>query len=548
MHARGPAVDRLLPLTGLPALDVPADQAERARELAARHGMLRELDVDLADSVIARVERFAAERDRPAVADEHRTLSYAGLAAEARRIAALLEAEGVRPGTVVGVGGERCAAVIAAFLAIELIGALYVPADETWPAGRVRDVLAQAGASVLVTVDAARPAPALLEGAADAGCRVVAAAGAQGLAPWPGDPRLTSLDQPRYVLFTSGSTGRPKGAVVEHQGMLNHLWAKIVDLELTGADAVAFTAPLGFDISIWQMLCPLLLGGRVEVVGDGVAHDPEAFARAVDDRGITVVELVPTMVRHLLDDLTPDSSSHPEGATPQTPRRGSSHPEGATPQTPRRGSSHPEGATPQTPRRGALAGLRWMIATGEELPAELSRRWLDAMPHARLLNAYGPTECSDDVTHHTVTAGDLELLRLPIGTPIVNARLYVLRQDDDGAWAACDVGETGELFVGGVVVGRGYLGNDERTREAFYRDPFDPASPTGRLYRTGDAVRLLPAGAGGEDRPTLQYLGRVDRQVKIAGVRMELGEIEAVLQRHPGVGAAAVVVHEYPAR
>ncbi|GAA1797249.1 hypothetical protein GCM10009735_31820 [Actinomadura chokoriensis] len=502
MSARGPAVDRLLPAAALPALEVPAAQADRARELAARHGMLRERGVDLADPVITRVERFAAERDRPAVADRHRTLSYAELAAEARRIAALLEAEGVEPGTVVGVGGERCAAVIAAFLAIELVGALYVPADDTWPAGRVRDVLDQAGASVLVAVDAAGTAPALLEGAAEAGCRVVRAAAAEGLAPWAGEPRLDALDQPRYVLFTSGSTGRPKGAVVEHQGMLNHLWAKIIDLELTGADVVAFTAPLGFDISIWQMLCPLLLGGRIDVIGDDVAHDPEAFARAVDDRGITIVELVPTMVRHLLDDLAP----------------------------------------------GSLTALRWMIATGEELPAELSRRWLEAMPHARLLNAYGPTECSDDVTHHTVTAGDLDLLRLPIGTPIVNARLYVLREEDGGAWAACGIGETGELFVGGVVVGRGYLGNDERTREAFYRDPFDASSPTGRLYRTGDAVKLLPAGAGGEDRPTLQYLGRVDRQVKIAGVRMELGEIEAVLQRHPAVGAAVVVVHEYPAR
>ncbi|MEV0662922.1 amino acid adenylation domain-containing protein [Actinomadura luteofluorescens] len=528
MSARGPAVDRLLPLAGLPALDVPSAQAERARELAARLGMLRERDVDLAAPVIARVERIAAERDRPAVADEHRTLSYAELAAEARRIAALLEDEGVRPGTVVGVGGGRCAGVIAAFLAIELVGALYVPADETWPAARVRDVLDQAGASVLIAVDPqnrgagggrggsaphndAQGAPALLEGAAEAGCRVVGASRADGLAPWAGEPRLSTLDQPRYVLFTSGSTGRPKGAVVEHQGMLNHLWAKVVDLELTGDDVVAFTAPLGFDISIWQMLCPLLVGGRVDVVGDEVGHDPVAFARAVDAQGITVVELVPTMVRHLLDDLAPGAS--PAGGA---------------------------GARP-------LAGLRWMIATGEELPAELSRRWLEAVPHARLLNAYGPTECSDDVTHHTVTAGDLGLLRLPIGTPVVNARLYVLRPEDDGTWSACDVGETGELFVGGVVVGRGYLGDDDRTREAFYRDPFGE-SPTGRLYRTGDAVRLLPPGAGGEDRPTLQYLGRVDRQVKIAGVRMELGEIEAVLQRHPAVRAAAVVVHEYPGR
>ncbi|WP_284466858.1 AMP-binding protein [Actinomadura madurae] len=321
MSARGPAVDRLLPLTGLPALDVSAAEARRARELAARHGMLREQDVDLADPVIARVERFAAERDRPAVTDEYRSLSYGELAAEARRLAALLEREGVEPGTVVGVGGERCASVIAAFLAIELVGALYVPADETWPAGRVRDVLDQAGASVLVTVDAGATAPALLEGAAEAGCRVVRAAEAEGLAPWTGGPRLTSPDQPRYVLFTSGSTGRPKGAVVEHRGMLNHLWAKNVDLELTGADVLAFTAPLGFDISIWQMLSPLLLGGRVDVIGDGTGHDPEAFARAVDEQGITVVELVPTMVRLLLDDLAP-GSAHSGGTTPQAPGNG----------------------------------------------------------------------------------------------------------------------------------------------------------------------------------------------------------------------------------
>ncbi|MFI0444375.1 amino acid adenylation domain-containing protein [Actinomadura sp. 6N118] len=502
MNARGQVAERLLGPAELPVLEVSPAEVARARELAARHGMTREHPVDLADPVITRVERFAAEGDRPAVTDATRSLSYTGLAAEARRLATLLERAGVEPGTVVGVGGARCATVISAFLAIELVGALYVPADETWPAARVRDVLAQAGARVLVTVDQGESAPALLAGAAEAGCEIIRAGRADTCEPWPGEPRLHALDQPRYVLFTSGSTGTPKGAVVEHQGMINHLYAKIVDLEMTPADVLAQTAPLGFDISVWQMLCPLLLGGRVDVIGDDVGHDPVAFARAVDDQGITIVELVPTMVRHLLDDLSDVSAN-------------------------------------------SLGGLRWMIATGEELPAELSRRWLETMPHARLLNAYGPTECSDDVTHHTVTAKDLELLRLPIGTPIVNTQLYVLRNEDDGTWSACDIGETGELFVGGVCVGRGYLGNHERTREAFCSDPFE-STPSGRLYRTGDAVRLLSPSASGAGVPTLQYLGRVDRQVKIAGVRMELGEIEAVLQRHPGVGAAAVVVHEYP--
>ncbi|MEV5893189.1 amino acid adenylation domain-containing protein [Nonomuraea fuscirosea] len=482
--------DALLGQDELPRLPISPRQAERARAAAVR----RPHPVDLADAVITLVERTAAvDGDRLAVADETRRLTYAGLAAEARRLASLLEREGAGPGTVVAVGGERNAAVIAGFLAIELLGAVYVPADATWPAARVAEVLARAGAVLLLDTGGAA-SPALAAGAREAGVRLVGAGEAAAQPPWPGPARLDGPDQPRYMLFTSGSTGRPKGAVVEHQGMLNHLHAKVVDLGMTARDTVAQTAPLGFDISIWQMLCPLVAGGRVRVVGDATAYDSVAFARMVGAEAVTIVELVPTMVRLLLDDLA---------------------------------------AAPET---GLLGGLRWMLATGEELPTEVARRWLREMPHAGLVNAYGPTECSDDVTHHTVTAADLDLLRLPIGGPVVNADLYVLRHEDDG-WHACESGETGELFVGGVCVGRGYAGDHERTREAFFQDPFQD-TPTGRLYRTGDAVRTLPGGA-------LQYLGRVDRQVKIAGVRMELGEIEAVLQRHPSVGAVAVVVRDF---
>jgi len=483
-------LDGLLEQTALPELPLGEGEVERARKFA----MSRVHEVDLSAAVVTCVERIAAAGDRPAVRDETRALSYAELAAEARRIASLLEREGVRPGTVVAVGGVRSVTVIAAFLALELIGAVYVPADANWPAKRVADVLAQAGAVLLFNTDPGEITPALVEGAAAAGVRIVRAREADACPPWEGEARLESLDQPRYMLFTSGSTGKPKGAVVEHQGMLNHIHAKIVDLEMTDRDVVAQTAPLGFDISIWQMLCPLVNGGQVHVVSDEVSYDSVAFADAVDRQGITIVELVPTMVRLLLDDLAAHGGSR-------------------------------------------LAGLRWMMATGEELPTEVARRWLLEMPQAKLVNAYGPTECSDDVTHHTVTLSDLELLRLPIGTPVINTDLYVLRKEDDGLWYACEPGETGELFVGGHGVGRGYLGDPERTRAAFFRSPFGP-SLTGRLYRTGDAVKVLPQGA-------LQYLGRVDRQVKIAGVRMELGEIEAVLQRHPSVGAVAVVVHDF---
>jgi amino acid adenylation domain-containing protein len=484
--------DGLLDLAELPELPVSPPHLQRARELA----MSRAQDAELADAVITWVESIAAAGDRPAVRDEARRLSYAELALEARRIATLLETAGAGPGTVVAVGGERSVTVIAAFLALELIGALYLPADANWPAKRVADVLGQARAVLLLDTDRETLPPALAEGARAADVRVVRAAEATACEPWRGPARLDDLARPRYVLFTSGSTGRPKGAVIEHQGMLNHLHAKIADLGMTGHDVVAQTAPLGFDISIWQMLCPLLVGGQVTVVGDRTAYDSAAFARLIGEQGVTIVELVPTMVRLLLDDLAGDSGTE------------------------------------------RLRGLRWMLATGEELPTEVARRWLARLPHTGLVNAYGPTECSDDVTHHTVTAADLDLLRLPIGGPVGGTSLYVLRREDDG-WHAAEHGETGELFVGGTGVGRGYVGDHDKTREAFFRDPFE-ATATGRLYRTGDAVKVLPQGA-------LQYLGRVDRQVKIAGVRMELGEIEAVLQRHPSVGAVAVVVHDFGA-
>jgi amino acid adenylation domain-containing protein len=482
----------LLEPAEIPELDVPAGQLARARELA----LTRDHEVDLSDAVITRVERFARERDRPAVRDRRRRVGYAQLATEARALATLLQNAGAAVGTVVAVGGERGVDVVAAFLATELLGAVYLPVDDNWPAPRVADVLTRAGAVLLVDTDPEATAVSLDEGARTAGVPVVRVAEAGSAEPWPGPARLLRVEQPRYALFTSGSTGRPKGAVVEHHGMLNHLQAKVVDLELTERDVIAQTAPLGFDISIWQMLTPLIVGGEVSVVSDDTVHDSVAFARLVGEHAVTVVELVPTMVRLLLDDL---------GA-----------------------------AAAQT----GLAGLRWMLATGEELPTEVARRWLSRMPRAALLNAYGPTECSDDVTHHVVTEPDLGLARLPIGTPIINTQLYVLRREQDG-WHAAEPGEKGELFVGGIGVGRGYIGDHDRTRDAFFRDPFR-AGPAGRLYRTGDAVTVLPTGA-------IQYLGRVDRQVKIAGVRMELGEIEAVLQRHPSVGAVAVVVHDFAA-
>jgi amino acid adenylation domain-containing protein len=473
-------------VTGLPTRYPVLPLAEGARERAAAAALTRREPYPLGEGVHAHVERHAAARpDRTAIEDGEHSLSYGELTDRMRRIAAQLAAAGVTGGQIVAVGGRRGADVVCALLALELLGAVYLPVDASWPAARVEALLRDSGAVLLLTVGDTADSGELVKGAQAAGVRTASPAPADTHRTRPSPP---PADEVRYVLYTSGSTGRPKAAVVEHQGMLNHLWAKVDDLKLTADDRLAQTAPLGFDISIWQMLAPLLVGGRVQIFGDDQARDGALLLEAVLRSGTTVLETVPTLIRFLLD------AQQSAGTRP--------------------------------------GALRWMIATGEELPPALARRWHAALPGISLLNAYGPTECSDDVTHAVLGPPGPEVRHLPIGTPIGNAALYVLRAED-GRWHACDHGETGELFVGGLVVGRGYLGDPERTALAFFTDPFTDGG--GRLYRTGDAVRVRPDGQ-------LEYLGRVDRQVKLGGVRMELAEIEAELGAHPAVAACAVAV------
>jgi amino acid adenylation domain-containing protein/non-ribosomal peptide synthase protein (TIGR01720 family) len=295
-----------------------------------------------------------------------------------------------------------------------------------------------------------------------------------------------------YVIYTSGSTGVPKGAMVEQRGMVNHLFAKVHELDLTAAEVVAESASPCFDISVWQFLSALIVGGRVHVLEDEEATDPRRLLAAVDAFGITILEVVPSLLRMMLDDI--------EG----------------------RGSARP-----------ALSSLRCLVLTGEALPPELCRAWSSYYPTIPLLNAYGPTECSDDVSHHRITAppGD-DVVYMPIGRPVINTQLYVL----DRSMQPAPVGVVGELYVGGTGVGRGYLRDPKRTSEAFFPDPF-AERPGARLYKTGDRVRRLP---GGE----LVFLGRVDHQVKIRGFRVEPGEIEATLRAHPAVRDTVVLALE----
>jgi amino acid adenylation domain-containing protein len=427
-----------------------------------------------------------------AAACEGITLTYRELDERARGLAARLPGLGVVPGDLVALLDRRGLDLLAAILGVMRAGAAYIPLDPEHPPHRHAQVLGQSGAALVLAAEDLLP---VLDGAAAELADPPRRLSLPALLARAGEEEASRRGQPAdlaYTIFTSGSTGLPKGAMVTQGGMVNHLRAKIADLGLDAADAVAQTASQCFDISVWQFLAPLAVGGRVHVYPDEVAHDPGRLLAAVDADGVTVLETVPSLLRMMVEEAD------------------------------RRGAGRP-----------FLAGLRWVVPTGEALPPELCGRWLAAYPGIPLVNAYGPTECSDDVAHHPVAVPPAsQAVRVPIGRAVVNTRLYVV----DRGFQPAPIGVAGELCVGGAGVGRGYLNSPERTAAVFVPDPFGE-EPGARLYRTGDLVRRLADGS-------LDFLGRIDHQVKVRGFRIELGEIEAVLMQHPAVRQAVVLAQE----
>ncbi|WP_236794820.1 amino acid adenylation domain-containing protein [Amycolatopsis sp. GM8] len=467
-----------------PLRPLPISTAEA--RAAARLRLHREHEIDVSITVSGTVGRFAREApDRLAITGPGRSITYAELAERVAATREFLDGHGCGQGAVVAVSGPRSAESIIILLALESAGAVYLPVDRAWPRARLTTVLRRAGVTHLLHHHPADAAGTLTVAAAETGIPVLVQSTSSPAGP--SRERCEDSGEPRYVFYTSGTTGTPKGALIEHRGMINHLWAKIIDIGLGPDDVVAFTAPLTFDIAIWQMLTPLLLGGCVAVLGEQDTSFPRVLVNRLRELEVSTLELVPTMLAWLADG--PAAS-------------------------------------------GGLPRLRHILSTGEELSRQLAARLLDAVPGVRVLNAYGFTETSDDVTHHVVGDADLAGGRLPVGSVVINTSLYVL-VDEAGHWRAARPGEPGELFVGGLAPGCGYLNDEPATGKSFFLDVLDPDSPTGRLYRSGDGV--VAEGS------VLRYLGRLDRQVKVAGVRMELGEIEAELRRHPAVADCAVI-------
>ncbi|MGI5128495.1 non-ribosomal peptide synthetase [Pseudonocardia sp. CA-107938] len=465
----------------LPANLVSA--AERAFQIDGLAGPARELPAQRFHELFE--ARVAAHPD--AIAAEHggRQWTYAELNARANRLGRALLVRGLRREGVVAVVAERNLDWMAAVIAIFKAGGVYLPIEPHFPADRIAKTLARSGAQLVLTETGSdttlRAALELAPGAL-----VVPFEQAYAEQHPDGDLGIpVAADQLAYIYFTSGSTGEPKGAMCEHAGMLNHLYAKIEDFGFVEGQAVAQTAPQCFDISLWQLVSALLVGGRTVIVAQETILDVERFVAEIAARRVGILQLVPSYLEVVATYLE------------------------------------------QHPRE--LPDLRAISATGEALKFELIQRWFALMPGVPLVNAYGLTETSDD-TNHEVMRTVPESGRVPLGPAVRNVRVYVVDENLDPV----PLGAPGLIAFSGVCVGRGYINDPERTRQCYM---YDPHKPGARLYLGGDYGRWLPGGK-------LEFLGRRDNQVKIRGFRIEIGEIDNALLAFPGVRDGAVVVAE----
>lgn len=473
---RAPDVD-LLDLPHLP------DPARSRPPLAALQTGARRWH---AESVLTLFEAQARERpEAVAVSDAGGSLSYRELKAVSDRLAMQLLDAGTRPGEPIAVCVRPSAALIVAVLAVMRARGAYVPLDPSLPAERCRQMLAAAGATRVVG-DAASFAElrSRTESAALAFfvSEPAALAAAKGVdARWAAHPK-----DPMYVIFTSGSTGVPKGATVNHRGFMN-LMAWYVDaLDLGPTDSTLVVSSFNFDLTQKNLYAPLLVGGAVHF-REG-AYDPDDIVAAVARLGATWLNCTPSAFYALLE-VDPERAAHD------------------------------------------LRSLRHVVLGGEPIAMSRLVGWLAApQTRATVMNSYGPTECTDVVAWHRAAAdaaGDL-----PLGRAIPGISLHVL----DADMRDVPVGVPGELWIGGVCVGGGYVGDPRLTAERFAPDPWS-STPGARLYRSGDRVRL-------HDDGELEFLGRYDHGVKVRGFRVDLGEIETALHAHPQLADAAVTARD----
>ena len=412
--------------------------------------------------------------------DETR-LSYRKLNERSNQLARYLRRMGVGPDTLVGVCMERSLELVVALYAILKAGGAYAPIDPEYPQERVAFMLQDSAPPVLLTqsVIAARlPEHKARVLCVDSHWELIALEDTANLAA------VTTPDNLAYMIYTSGSTGRPKGAMNTHRGICNRLLWMQDQYQLTQADTVLQKTPFSFDVSVWEFFWPLLTGARLLVAQPGGHRDPTYLVKLIREHQVTVMHFVPSMLAMFLEE----------------------------------------------PGVQDCRSLRQVICSGEALPFEVQEQFFRSLS-SNLDNLYGPTEAAVDVTYWNCQRESKRKI-VPIGRPVANTQVYVL----DRNLQPVPIGVPGELYIGGVQVGRGYHNRSELTTERFIPDPFSGV-PKALLYKTGDLCRWLPDG-------NVEYLGRTDFQVKIRGLRVELGEIETIIGENSSVRRCVVVARQ----
>ncbi len=418
--------------------------------------------------------------DSVAVIFEREHLTYRELDRKANSLAHFLQQRGVGPDVLVGVCMERSLEMVISLLAILKAGGAYVPLDPTYPPDRLAYMLQDAQMPLLLTQERFK--------AALTGTQIVCVDTEWStIAQQPTDRPVSDV-QPHnlaYMIYTSGSTGKPKGALNTHKGICNRLLWMQDAYSLQIGEGVMQKTPFSFDVSVWEFFWPLMVEARLVVARPEGHRDTAYLAQLIEEQHITTMHFVPSMLRLFLEERNVERCQ----------------------------------------------SLKRVICSGEALPFEVQQHFFERLPATELHNLYGPTEAAVDVTYWQCERNGTRRI-VPIGRPIANTDLYIL----DAFLNPVPIGVPGELYIGGTGLGRGYFHRPELTAERFIPHPFSNRADA-RLYKTGDLVRYLSDG-------NIEYLGRLDHQVKINGVRIELGEIEAALDSHPAVREVVVVAQE----
>ncbi|WP_414582649.1 amino acid adenylation domain-containing protein [Scytonema sp. PCC 10023] len=417
--------------------------------------------------------------DAVAVVFEDEQLTYCELNARANQLAHYLRKLGVKPEVLVGICVERSLSMIIGLLAILKVGGAYVPLDPSYPKERLAYMLEDFQPGVLLTQQhlvESLPSNKAKVICIDSNWQLIADENTE-------NPACNiTVDNLAYVIYTSGSTGKPKGAMNTHRGICNRLLWMQDAYQLTATDSVLQKTPFSFDVSVWEFFWTLMTGARLVVAQPERHQDPNYLVNLILQEQITTLHFVPSMLQAFLE---------AEGLE-------------------------------------KCQSLVRVMASGEALPSQLQQRFLNRL-NAQLHNLYGPTEAAVDVTFWQCKDSVINQKTVPIGRPIANIQIYLL----DKYLNPVPVGVTGEVYIGGVGVGRGYLNRPDLTAEKFIPNPFSKEGV--RFYKTGDLARYLPNGE-------IEYIGRIDYQVKVRGFRIELGEIEAIISQHPAVRETVVVV------